>query len=717
MSHELTVLAPLGGWSAPLSEVPDEVFAQALAGEGVAIDPTSSTLCAPCSGEVVHLPASRHAVTLRAACGAQILMHVGIDTVALAGEGFQAHVAAGDQVAAGARLLSFDMDLIARRGLSLLTPIVLAPGSGFVIEHRTVGRAVSAGETLMQLSGRGPAHAAVAAGAPGRVHERTVRVQLEHGIHARPAAQIVSAVKSLDASVQLHVHGRDADATSTLALMTLGVRAGDAVQLRARGADAGQALARLGAILTSPAPQPAQAARVAAALPAARRVPASNELQGVTASPGVACGIALQLRRTEAAVTEAGAGITQERAALEGARASVAARLAHRARTAGVAQDIAAAHRELLQDPQLLERAEALIAAGTSAGFAWRAAVTQDVARLRGLPDERLRERAADLEDLESQVLQALTGADAPRAPELPQGAVVIARELLPSQFLALDAARIAGVCTAQGGPTSHVAILAAALGVPMLVALGERALGIPDGRTLVIDASAGILEVDPAPERIAAARAALDTQRQRAGALAAAARQPAHTADGTRVEVFANIGALEEVSVAVRNGAEGCGLLRTEILFLERATAPDETEQRALYQRIADALGPRPLTIRTLDAGGDKPIAYLPLPKEDNPALGLRGLRTGLAYPQLLRSQLRAILGVTAAVPCRVLLPMISDVAELETVRAEISQLMQPMKRAGASRSASWSKPRPPHSSPRTSRRWRTSSPLVPTI
>jgi phosphoenolpyruvate-protein kinase (PTS system EI component) len=142
------------------------------------------------------------------------------------------------------------------------------------------------------------------------------------------------------------------------------------------------------------------------------------------------------------------------------------------------------------------------------------------------------------------------------------------------------------------------------------------------------------------------------------------------------RIEVLANVGSVAEAQAAVRNGAEGCGLLRTEFLFLDRLTPPSEAEQTAQYQQIADALGERPLTIRTLDAGGDKPIAYLPMPREDNPALGLRGIRTGLAWPQLLRTQLRAVLGVRGSARCRLLLPMITDVEEIEAVRRVLEEV-----------------------------------------
>jgi phosphoenolpyruvate-protein phosphotransferase len=213
-------------------------------------------------------------------------------------------------------------------------------------------------------------------------------------------------------------------------------------------------------------------------------------------------------------------------------------------------------------------------------------------------------------------------------------------------------------------------------MGIPALVALGARLLSLADGTTLVLDADRGTLEVAPAAARLEEVRAALSERATRRAALTAAAQQPGRTADGTRIEVFANVGSVAEAEAAVANGAEGCGLLRTEFLFLEREQAPTEAEQSAAYQRIADALGARPLVIRTLDAGGDKPIAYLPLPPEDNPALGLRGVRTGFAYPQLLRTQLAAVLAVRRATRCRVLLPMITDVEEVRRVRALLEEM-----------------------------------------
>jgi len=263
----------------------------------------------------------------------------------------------------------------------------------------------------------------------------------------------------------------------------------------------------------------------------------------------------------------------------------------------------------------------------------------------------------------------------------LPERAILVADELLPSELVALDRTRIAGICMAGGGPTSHVTVIAAGMGIPVLVAAGPDVLAIRDGATLILDAEHGTLEIDPTPaDRMVVERAIAARQAQRTEDLAAATRG-ASTTDGEAVTVFANIGSLADAHVAVTRGAEGCGLLRTEFLFLERREPPDENEQAREYQALADALGSRPLTIRTMDIGGDKPIAYLPMPREENPALGLRGVRTSLWRPDLQRTQLRAILQVRPLERVRILLPMITDIADVRALRAMVEELAHELR------------------------------------
>ncbi|MFL6605172.1 MAG: phosphoenolpyruvate--protein phosphotransferase [Steroidobacteraceae bacterium] len=682
-------MSPLQGWSAPLAEAPDAVFAGQMMGDGVAIDPTGASLHAPCDGILIVVPTSRHAVTMRADNGAEILLHIGIDTVALGGEGFQLHVREGQRVRAGDLLVSFDLDLLARRAKSLLTPVILTDTIGFSISHRTENRSLQVGDFLMEIlqTAELAAPDAVVAAAPGHVvAERSVLVLLEHGIHARPAASVAAVAKSLAADVSVLFGARKANAKSPVGLMSLGVRKGDRIVIQATGADAEAAIAALERAISGGAASGGSASAGAgigaatsagAALERGSAAPeVGKTLKGVVASRGLGVGLAFQFARATIDVVEAGAGVAQERAELDRARESVRADLERTVSSGnGAAREIAEAHLGLMEDPDLVEGAHRLIESGKSAGHAWRAVLREGIEALRALNDPRMAERADDLLDLESRVLSALSGHTS-AGPALPAQAILIANELLPSQLVALDSTKLAGICLAAGGATSHVSIIAAAMDIPTLVATGPAALQVATGTPVVLDAEGGWLYIDPPRVQIELARSQLAERRARRAAEQQAAQRECRTADGARIEVFANVGSEAEAHAAVRNGAEGSGLLRTEFLFLDRAAPPDEAEQLEKYQQIATALGGRPLTIRTLDIGGDKPIPYLPLPHEDNPALGLRGVRTSLWRPDLLRIQLRAILRVRPAGICRILLPMITDPGEIRAVRQMLDEL-----------------------------------------
>ena len=243
------LLAPLAGWSTPLDEAPDEVFAARLLGDGLAIDPTSATLCAPCDGELIVIAAARHAVTLRTPEGCEVLLHVGIDSVGLGGQGFELHAQQGARVRAGEPLLSFDLDLLARRAKSVLTPVIVTADSGFRIVRRSSGCELAVGNFLMEVASQAAEVSAPAA--PGDATTvRRLKVGFEHGIYTRPAALLAGSVRSLAADVRIAAHGREANARSIVALMALGVERGEEIEIRATGPDATLAVQALAAVLS-----------------------------------------------------------------------------------------------------------------------------------------------------------------------------------------------------------------------------------------------------------------------------------------------------------------------------------------------------------------------------------------------------------------------------------------------------------------------------------
>jgi phosphocarrier protein FPr/phosphocarrier protein len=683
----LVLSSPLKGWIAPLDEAPDAVFAERMLGDGLAIDPLGSTLHAPCDARVISVHGTRHAITLRADNGAEILMHVGLETVGLGGEGFEAHVQDGQAVKSGDKLISFDLDLLSLRARSLITPIVITNPDAFQIVRREQDHVVSVGDFLMELAPAGGAAAVspVASPAVGGEVVREVVVPLAHGIHARPAARIAESARKFAAEVALVAVNRRASAKSPVGVMSLAIRHGDRVSVVASGPDAEFAVIAIvelieGGMGESAALPPTAAPAVVVEAVRAAHPSEPGLLRGVMAAPGLAIGQAVRFVSSDIVVVEAGTGAANERAALEGALSHVRVRIEKAAGKGDTARKaILGAHLAFLEDPELAAAAHRLIADGKGAGFAWRRAVGGYVEALRGLGDRRLAERVDDLIDLERQVLRALTGEE-DEARVLPPGAILLADELLPSQLMGLDPGQVAGLCTAKGGPTSHVAILAAAMGLPAIVAAGPGVLDVAEGTGLILDAEAGTLRVGPDAGQLAGAQTAIAARHERKAAAKAAAHQESRTADGVRIEVFGNVGSLNDALAAAANGAEGSGLLRTEFLFLERETPPDEDEQARQYQAIASALDGRPLIIRTLDVGGDKAAPYLPIPAEENPALGLRGVRVSLWRPHLLKTQLRAILRVKPPSgangrQCKIMVPMIASLDELRAVRAVLEE------------------------------------------
>lgn len=501
--------------------------------------------------------------------------------------------------------------------------------------------------------------------------EATVRAA--HGLHARPAAAVVRAAADRDAEVRvrnLTTGAGPADARSLTGLSALGALDGHRVLIEARGAEARAALDAVreiveddeeGARPTPPAPAPPP--------PAAEvHVPeAGEEVHGVAASPGLGAGPAHLLGVAPALPDAPASDPAGERAALREALAAAGRGLEEiRAAAAQETADIVGAQILLLGDSALIDAADRAIAAGAPAARAWHDAAADAAAAYERLDDPYLRARSADVLDVGRRVTAVLLGGGGKQAV-----GVLVASELGAAEVAGLDASRVRAIAMAAGGPTAHAAIIARSLGIPAVTGLGAGILGIAEGTALLVDGDAGTVVVDPPP----AARAAHEARV--AGASAAAERaalhahEPARTRDGCPVEVAANIGAPGDLEMAVGGGADGVGLLRTEFLFLDRADAPGEEEQYRAYSGAVRALEGRRLVLRTLDAGADKPLAYLPMPVEENPFLGVRGVRLSLQRPAMLTSQLRAALRAAAEGPVGIMFPMVSERSELTAARA----------------------------------------------
>ncbi|OPA85031.1 phosphoenolpyruvate--protein phosphotransferase [Pseudomonas fluorescens] len=679
-NNVLILSAPLSGPVLALGNVPDDVFAGGAMGDGIAIDPLNDCLHAPCDGVIIHVARTGHALTIRADNGAELLMHVGIDTVELDGEGFALLVEAGARVTQGQALVRFDLDRIARQCKSLVSPIILTNGERFEVLP-LARKTVKVGEPLMRILARLNTGDETAVDNSTAEAAASVRVTHRGGLHARPAALIRKTALGFSSQARVHYGDKSAPCDSLIGLMGLGIGEGDEVRVSCRGKDCEAALQALIDALSAPV-KDEHAAPVA--VTPRRASTEANILQGVCAAPGLVCGPLLRLTGIELPADSGTHSVDDQRqrldSALEQVRSEIRSTLDHaRQRKHVEEEEIFAAHLALLEDPALLDAASGAIEHGSAATHAWRDAIQAQCAVLLALGKPLFAERANDLRDLQQRVLRALLG-EAWHF-ELPPGSIVSAHELTPSDLLHLSAQQAVGICMAQGGATSHVAILARSKGLPCVVALGADVLDVPQGQRVVLDAANGRLELAPSEARHAQVHQIRNAQTLRRQQQQAQAQLPAHTTDGVNIEVAANVASSSEAHTAFENGADGVGLLRTEFLFVDRRTAPDEQEQRQAYQAVLDAMGDKSVIIRTIDVGGDKQLDYLPLPVEANPVLGLRGIRLAQVRPQVLDQQLRALLQVSPLARCRILLPMVSEVDELLQIRQRLDELCEELE------------------------------------
>ena len=404
-------------------------------------------------------------------------------------------------------------------------------------------------------------------------------------------------------------------------------------------------------------------------------------LRGQAAAPGLAIGPLVRLACVAPAARRHGSP-NAERAALEQAIDRASSDLVALAESQeGEAFAILEFQLELLEDGELTGAAFAEVEAGAPADLAWRRALEAEMRGLAAASDPYFRARASDLADLRDRVSRALNGSDK-RESALPEGAIVVADDLPPSRFLEIDWTRLAGVALTGGSVSSHVAMLARARDVPMVVALG--AISAEDGTLAVLDAEQGEIEVAPPRRR-------LDEWRRRveAGALRRANEsrylgEPAVTESGRRIRTLINIQGLADLKAPAASHADGIGLVRTEFLFEPGGSPPEETRQFRAYSQILDWAGARPVTIRTLDAGGDKPIPGVTFDGEANPFLGVRGLRLSLRRQNLFKTQLRALARASARGSLKVMLPMVTTPDELAAARRHLDDVMAELEMEG---------------------------------
>lgn len=524
--------------------------------------------------------------------------------------------------------------------------------------------------------------------------QTVLKIQNPTGLHARPAKVFVNIAKGFQSEVRVIYGEKKANAKSLISMLTLGVESGSAIRVEVEGQDEADALQAIeGAVLAglgeeAPAEGdlPVEKPQVKSELEQASVGPVeaadAHHIQGIAGAPGIAIGPVFHLKRTEIKVEATFDNESEEKNQLQAAVETAKGQLRHlkeemlanNARSEAAIFDV---HLELLDDVELLDAVVGRINQKQSAPLAWQSTIDERARLVANLNDPLLAARAADLRDVGYRVLRILIGAEEPVAEFPDDPVIVLAEDLSPSDTASLDRDKVLGFCTAGGGPTAHTAIIARAMGLPAVVSAGERALALKESTRVILNGSTGVLTLAPSATEIADAIEAqqkAQNLRQQAQAEAAA---PATTLDGHTVEIAANIGGVEDAKRAVKSAAEAVGLLRTEFLFLERETPPSEEEQFEVYRDIGLAMGARPVVVRTLDVGGDKPLPYYPMEKELNPFLGERGIRLCLNRPELFKEQIRAILRATDFGKFRIMFPMVADLSEWQAARDLVNQIV----------------------------------------
>ena len=543
---------------------------------------------------------------------------------------------------------------------------------------------------------------------PGAAHdERALRASADvivvnpAGLHFGPAARFIQTAAGFHAEVRVTnvtTGAGPAYANRFNQLLSLGIEKDHCIRIDATGRDAEEAVNTL---VKQVAHDVGESAEEAPELFGTTVAPAIDGrgraiLTGLAASPGVAIGTAVVISgaydplRDDAPDQRASGTPAVEWAALQESHSVAldqldALTLEIRDTLGEEKSIIFRAHMLLLQDRDFLADIHAAIEReGWAADAAVRRTVLRWSERFRKMSGAVFQQRAADVEDVGRRLLQLLRKETQP-AIELPANAIIVADDLLPSQTATLDRRCVIGFCTAGGGPAAHSAILARSMGIPAVVGIGpELTAAVRDGVTLALDGSRGTVIVEPDGDTAFVYAQAQSVAAEARSTAWAAAQRLTRTHDGVRVEVVANLGAAADATLALEAGAEGVGLLRTEFLFQERLTPPSEEEQLAIYQNVAQVMGDRPVIIRTLDIGGDKPAPYLALPQEPNPFLGWRAIRISLAMPEFFKAQLRALMRAGVSGNIQVMFPMICTVDEILRAQALMASAASELAAAG---------------------------------
>ncbi|MCU4709692.1 phosphoenolpyruvate--protein phosphotransferase [Acinetobacter pittii] len=512
---------------------------------------------------------------------------------------------------------------------------------------------------------------------------RSVVLANAHGLHARPATHLVNLTKSFQGDIQVAVDdGNFVSAKSLTRLLALGCKRGQTLRFIAEPeTDAVEALDKVIQAVQQglgEEVEPIKSSDIkieqSSEIPSHSKPLSSNT--GIAASSGLAFGPVHVIKPKVYQYERMGLSVKVEKEKLDIALHAVKNNIHQVIAKSEVAEikQIFQAHLEMLDDPDLINGVYQKINLNLSAPAAWHEHIEAAAKEQAALPDRLLAERATDLRDIGDRVLAQLCGEVIIEEPKEPY--ILIMYDVGPSDVARLNKDRVAGILTAIGGASAHSAIVARALGIPAIVGAGDQVLDIEQKSSLLINGDTGAFILNPNAQQIEQAKQERELQKKIREEAELHSQEPAITLDQHQIEIAANLGKVQATAHAIECGAEAIGLLRTELVFMAHSSAPSEATQEADYRIVLDALAGRPLVVRTLDVGGDKPLPYLPIAEEENPFLGLRGIRLTLRQPELLRQQLIALLKAADDRPLRIMFPMIGRVEEWRAAKTILDEV-----------------------------------------
>jgi phosphoenolpyruvate-protein phosphotransferase/dihydroxyacetone kinase phosphotransfer subunit len=512
----------------------------------------------------------------------------------------------------------------------------------------------------------------------------------KQGLHARPAAKLIEIVNRFDASALVSTHGRKPVSASSISQVgTLGAKKGEVLDFVLFGKETDQLEKALIDFRDANFGDDDQ--EIVEPIKKIVKAEASDDaIHGIGASEGIAVGKSLWFRKELPIINKENVedsnheifllhqSIGRVIGDLEAIQKKITRELTKEK------AEIFDYHKLLLQDQDLLKEVEDTVRnEKINAAFVWLSQIKKLEAEYLAMDSAYLQERAADVVEVGNKVLMELLGVPKKKI-VLTQACIIVTDDLGPAETMELDLNLVQGIITRTGGETSHSAILSRSLGIPAIVGVGEQIEMIQDGEEIAIDGLTGDIWTAKHLDVIADLRKRKEVEQVKRQESLAKAKAPAVTKDGKTYQILANVSGPKEAKISYENGAEGVGLYRTEFLFMNREEAPSEEEQYQAYKAVCENMNGYPVTIRTLDVGGDKPIPYLDIPAENNPFLGLRGIRYCLQNTELFKTQLRAICRVSAEYDVRVMYPMVGVIEEVLSANELLRKVQADLKKEG---------------------------------